>query len=100
MSIRMVCLALMIVVPGGWKVVMLTAAVLIPFFAVLFANDQKLEAKAPAAPTDVLMLPPGGTTIVMDANGTFHDDAEGAHPDAEDHPDTATDSHHSEESTR
>lgn len=85
MSIRMVCLALMIVVPGGWKLIMLAAAVLIPFFAVLFANDQNLEAKAShIPPADMLMLPAGGTTIVMDADGTFHDEDPDPDPNASD----------------
>lgn len=43
MSIRLACLGLMLVVPGGWKLVMLAGAVLIPLIAVLLANDPDLQ---------------------------------------------------------
>lgn len=38
MGIRMVCLGLLFVVPGWWKVVPILGAVLIPWFAVIIAN--------------------------------------------------------------
>lgn len=43
MSIRLACLGLMLVVPGGWKLVMLAGAVIIPLIAVLLANDPDLH---------------------------------------------------------
>lgn len=38
MAIRLVCLGLLFVVPGWWKVAPILGAVFIPWFAVIFAN--------------------------------------------------------------
>lgn len=80
MGIRMVCLLLMLVVPGGWKLVMLAGAVLIPLFAVMFANDQDLAGTSPhgtvqtTPPTLALThsTPADFTpTLVLEADGTY-----------------------------
>ena len=61
MGIRTGCFLAFLVVPGWWKVVMLTAAAFLPAFAVLFANGADHHAspayddEATAAP----MLLPG-----------------------------------------
>lgn len=39
MGVRTACFLLFLVVPGWWKLVALSAAVLLPAFAVLFANN-------------------------------------------------------------
>jgi len=44
MLVRVVCFALMIVVPGWWKVVALLGAVFLPAAAVLLANNQDRRA--------------------------------------------------------
>ncbi len=49
MAIRMVCLGLMLLVPGPWKIVMLAGALIIPLLAVLWANDQDLEGNTQRA---------------------------------------------------
>ena len=46
MAIRMVCLVLLIVVPGAWKLAALIGAVILPLFAVLVANDQAVPTGA------------------------------------------------------
>lgn len=85
MSIRMVCIALMLVVPGGWKLVMLALAVVLPLAAVLLANDQAVPQaapwaqRAPAPGTDVVLVSDSprqlaGPDLVMRADGSFEDE--------------------------
>lgn len=47
MGIRIVCIALMFVVPGWWTLIPAAGAILIPYFAVVIANAAK-----PAPPSD------------------------------------------------
>ncbi|MDO5661968.1 MAG: DUF3099 domain-containing protein [Brachybacterium sp.] len=87
MALRFVFLGLIFVVPGWWKLVMLAAALILPYFAVMAANDQDHSAEYTEAYTDrpaelpaleaTVHRPP---TMYVDENGTVH-----IQPD-EDHP--------------
>jgi len=52
MLVRVVCFALMIFVPGWWKVVALLGAVFLPAAAVLLANNQDRRAPTSRPPED------------------------------------------------
>lgn len=68
MGFRMVLFALVLVVPGWWKMVLLVAAAILPVFAVLLANhhEEPTAIETEKADGDVPALPPGavipGTT--------------------------------------
>ena len=53
MAVRSACFVDMIFVPGGWKLVLLVGAALLPGIAVLFANaqDRHVESVAVDEPT-------------------------------------------------
>jgi hypothetical protein len=51
MLVRVVCFALMIFVPGWWKIVALLGAVFLPAAAVLLANNQDRRAP-PSRPAE------------------------------------------------
>ena len=92
MLIRLVCLILILVVPGWWKLLVLGLAIGAPLFGVLVANDQavardareRVDARAlpelerpqhspPAAPsTMTLVMHPDGS---FDARASGEDDA-------------------------
>ena len=65
MLVRVVCFALMIFVPGWWKVVALLGAVFLPAAAVLLANNQDRRAPASRPPEDDTTRPalPSGDVI-------------------------------------
>jgi len=65
MLVRVVCFALMIFVPGWWKVVALLGAVFLPAAAVLLANNQDRRAPASRPPDEETTRPalPSGDVI-------------------------------------
>ena len=86
MAIRMVCLALLIVVPGVWKLVALIGAVVLPLFAVLVANDQAVptppnrEQRLGEQPVPfVLTAEPSQPFITVDEDGTVRETWGGEH---------------------
>ena len=75
MLIRVICFAMMIFVPGWWKVVALLGAVFLPAAAVLLANNQDRRAPASRPPDEETTRPalPSGDVIpgeVEDSDGT------------------------------
>jgi hypothetical protein len=75
MLVRVVCFALMIFVPGWWKVVALLGAVFLPAAAVLLANNQDRRDPTSRPPEDDTRRPalPSGDVIpgeVEDSDGT------------------------------
>jgi Protein of unknown function (DUF3099) len=65
MLIRVICFAMMIFVPGWWKVVALLGAVFLPAAAVLLANNQDRRAPATRPPEDEATRPalPSGDVV-------------------------------------
>ncbi len=57
MLVRVVCFALMLVVPGWWKLVALLGAVFLPAAAVLLANNVDRRAPATRPPEDETVRP-------------------------------------------
>lgn len=103
MSIRMVCFLSIPFLPGWWKMVALVGAVLLPYIAVLMANDATIatsteEPVTPASHDRLLTAgddeaPRPGRAIVVDEDGTVHfldeqdEDADGRTGDVDDeHP--------------
>ena len=57
MLVRVICFALMIFVPGWWKVVALLGAVFLPAAAVLLANNVDRRAPTSRPPEDDTIRP-------------------------------------------
>jgi hypothetical protein len=49
MGIRMVCIALVIVVPDWWRLVPAIGAIVLPYFAVVIANNASRRVAGPVA---------------------------------------------------
>lgn len=86
MAIRMLCLALLIVVPGAWKLAALLGALILPLFAVLVANDQAVPTSAPNTGNQegqhsplVLTAEPSQPFITVDDDGTVRETWGGEH---------------------
>jgi hypothetical protein len=47
MSVRVVCIILVVVVPGWWRLAPAVAAVFLPYFAVVIANNVRAHAAGP-----------------------------------------------------
>lgn len=59
MSIRVVCIVLMVFVDGWWLLVCAAGAVFLPYFAVIIANAVRLESVPDVVRPGPLMLSPG-----------------------------------------
>ena len=59
MSIRVVCIVLMVFVEGWWLLVCAAGAVFLPYFAVIIANAVRLESVPDVVRPGPLMLSPG-----------------------------------------
>lgn len=83
MAIRLACLLLLPFVPGWWRAVVLVGAVILPYTAVLMANDADVSGRRdprpdpepparalPAASTAPVRRGPG--TITIEEDGTIH----------------------------
>lgn len=58
MSIRLVCFLLVFVIPGWWKLIPLTGAVLLPYFAVVLANTVARSSTAEVErPGSIVRIP-------------------------------------------
>lgn len=79
MAIRLACVLLLPVVPGWWKALALAGAVVLPYVAVLLANDPDLRAERtePAAPPPASRVPSQGDesprVLRIDEDGTVID---------------------------
>lgn len=87
MAIRMICLALIIVVPGAWKLAALAGALILPLFAVLVANDQAVPTSAqPNAPAPgnhaplILAAESSQPFITVEEDGTVRESWGGERP--------------------
>lgn len=98
MSVRMVCFLSLPFLPGWWKLVALVGALVLPYIAVLMANDPDLDggpaASRPPAEPEPLQLsaaPPaaaGARVIRLGPDGSIEHVAE---PDVDDSRDGGTD---------
>ncbi len=59
MTIRVVCIVLMVFVEGWWLLVCAAGAVFLPYFAVIIANAVRLESVPDVVRPGPLMLSPG-----------------------------------------
>ena len=60
MSIRMVCIILAVVVPGWWRVIPIAGAVVLPYIAVVIANNiGSGRGGAVARPGSIVRTTPG-----------------------------------------
>lgn len=91
MAVRMACFLALPFLPGWWKALALAGAVVLPYVAVLMANDPALDGQAetridePAIdPTRRLEAHPaaqaGSAVIRVDADGSIHDVGEDDSP--------------------
>lgn len=97
MSIRMVCVISLPFLPGtGWKIAALVGAVVLPYVAVLMANDQREAPEAaamfdhddaPAELTATASGPPAGAhhrVLRVDEDGSVHDEDDDGDEDEDD----------------
>lgn len=87
MSIRVLCVIAMPFLPGMWKIVALVGAVVLPYVAVLMANDQREDphaeamfdhgedgpAELTAAPQET-RSPDRHVVLTVDEDGTVHEE--------------------------
>lgn len=70
MGIRLVCFIAAILVGGGWVTwVLIGAAIVLPYTAVLFANAGKDQAHYDSSPMEYLALPSRGTERLAGPEG-------------------------------
>ncbi|WP_213814776.1 DUF3099 domain-containing protein [Glaciihabitans sp. dw_435] len=67
MTIRLVCFALVFVLPGWWQLVAIVGAVILPYIAVVVANTGSSRAG------DVTVMRPGAIVPVRPTVPTEHD---------------------------
>lgn len=84
MAVRMVCFLTLPFLPGWWKAIALVGALVLPYVAVLKANDPALDGQGedgidapPVGPSRQVEARPdtstGPTVIRIDPDGTIHD---------------------------
>jgi predicted tellurium resistance membrane protein TerC len=66
MTIRVVCIVLMVFVEGWWLLVCAAGAVFLPYFAVIIANAVRIESVPEVVRPGPLMLSPGMADSAQD----------------------------------
>jgi hypothetical protein len=60
MTVRVICIIVVVIVPGWWRLVPALAAVFLPYFAVVVANNVRTRVAGPVERPGALVRSPRG----------------------------------------